>query len=308
VTPVLLIDCHNIAHAAFHAMGELDYHGRTTGVIYGFFLRVFTIAKKFNTTKLVFCWDSKKNIRKDKFAGYKDRKSKQVKAYRDKLDLDALHNQLSELRLGALPSVGFNNNLCYIGFEADDIIAAVIQRGQFPDSWISDEGIRFVIVSSDKDLYQLLSDTVVIYNLRSNSIYTQAKFEKEYHIAPDQWASAKALGGCDSDTVPGIKGIADPAKSKGSRAIKYLQGERNGKWVDAIESVDGKAIYERNLELVSLPITTRIRPKIVEDNFTKKAFIDTFDKYGFESFLRKDKLREILDHFLTGGGRNGKRK
>lgn len=298
MAPIILIDCHNVGHAAFYALGQLDFHGRRTGVIYGFLLRIFSIAKKFDTIKFIFCWDSKQSIRRAHFKGYKDRnkKNKEIKTESELLDLKALHNQLDEIRDNTLPLMGFSNNLYRNGFEADDIIAAVIRNGEFPTGWKNKKEPEFIIVSSDKDLYQLLGRYVCIYNLRAGTVYTIKKFREEYRIEPQDWVMAKAIGGCVSDTIPGIEGIADPAKSKDSRAVKYLRGELGGKWADLINSDEGRIIIDRNLPLVELPIKP-ISPVIQNDHFTKESFLDIFDQYGFESFLRKEKLREILNQF-----------
>ena len=97
---VLLIDCHSIAYAVFHAMGELDYHGRRTGVIYGFFNQILLLAKKFETNRFIFCWDSKKSVRKLIYPNYKNRTSNNTKELDtgEILDREAFYQQLDELR------------------------------------------------------------------------------------------------------------------------------------------------------------------------------------------------------------------
>lgn len=293
---VILVDCFNVGHIAFHAMGELDYHGRRTGVVYGFMLKVLHLAKTFNTNRFVFCWDSQRSVRRMMYETYKDRPKNTVKKLStgEVIDYMALHDQLISMRKYQLYQLGFANSIMYAGLEADDVVALVIKNGVLPPGWGEP---HWVIASTDRDLYQLLAHNVTIYNLKSKKTFSQAQFEKLYGITPEQWAHAKALGGCDGDTVAGIKGIADPAKSVKSRALKYLRGELTGAYKDAIESELGQYVYKRNLALVSLPVTNNLRPQLQPDQLSRDKFIQVFDELGFASFLKAEKFSEWEVHF-----------
>ena len=292
---ILLIDAYNIGHIAFHAMGELDHLGRKTGVIYGFLYQVLSLAKKHKTNRFVFCWDSKRSIRKLRYQGYKNRpKNNKVLSTGEILDKESLYIQIDQLRGRWLDQLGFKNNFCYTGLEADDTIALVIKNAIPPV-----DDIEWIIVSTDKDLYQLLAPNVTIYNTKTKSKYTQHNFKSDYGIDPSQWIHAKAIGGCDSDCIKGVEGIADPAKSKNSRAIKYILGELSdeSRYVKDIESPQGQEIYRRNLNLVKLPLLDHIIPKFKSDDFSKNKFIEIFDSFGFSSFTKKEKLDEWIGVF-----------
>jgi 5'-3' exonuclease len=293
---VILVDCFNIGHIAFHSMGELDYHGRRTGVMYGFMLKVLQLAKTFNTNRFVFCWDSQRSVRKMMYEPYKDRpKNVQKKLSTGEIiDYMALHDQLVDLRKYQLYQLGFGNSIMYAGLEADDVVALVINNGVLPPGW---EDPHWIIASTDRDLYQLLDHNVTMYNIKSKRTFNQAQFIDLYGITPRQWAHAKALGGCDGDTVAGIKGIADPAKSIKSRALKYLRGELGGKYAELIESELGQYVYKRNLALVQLPVTNNLTPQLQADQFSRDKFIQVFDELGFASFLKPEKFKEWEVHF-----------
>lgn len=111
---------------------------------------------------------------------------------------------------------------------------------------------------------------------------------------------AKAVGGCSGDGVPGIVGAADP-KSPTSKALKFVKGElRAGKIYDRIVAPAGQQVIERNLKLVKLPFRGKLikRMPLRENKFGSDRFISTFEKYGFKSFLKKNRLEKWKESFL----------
>lgn len=292
---IILVDCHSIGYAVFHAMGELDYHGRKTGIAYGFFYQLLTLASKFNTNQFVFCWDSRKSIRKLHYPNYKNRPKNNSKTLStgETLDREAFYAQMNELRQTWLPKLGFQNNFRYTGLEADDVIALVLKNGIKPEKW--PHLIHWIIVSTDRDLYQLLKPNVSLF--AKKELVTYKKFMKKYGIYPSQWIQAKALGGCHSDTIKGIPGIADPAKSEHSRALQYLRGELKGLYLERIKSKEGKRIYVRNLKLVTLPLVKFLRPYLRYDTFKLDHFVDMFDTLDFRSFFKEDTFSKWIHCF-----------
>jgi hypothetical protein len=290
--PILLVDCHNVAYSAFYSMGTLDYHGKKTGVIFGFLSQIFNLASTYETNKIVFCWDSKRSLRKQIFPAYKIKRQKELTPD-EQADLDAMRVQLAEIRDEVLPSMGFSNILRKSGYEADDLLADLVINERFPNRWIEECPTSRLLVSSDKDLYQLLRSNVTIRSLRTRSLYTRDQFRYEYNISPSEWGLAKSIGGCDSDGVPGVPGFADPAHSPNGRTIQYIRGLLSEGLTHKVESPESRKIIERNARLVTLPFRLGITPDIKEDHLDRKAFINVFDRYGFESFLRKDALAKI---------------
>jgi hypothetical protein len=252
----------------------------------------------FGTHRFVFAFDSKKSIRKLFYKPYKTRAKNDPKKMdtSEILDREALYEQLGIFRKTWLPQLGFKNIFLYSGFEADDVIALVIKNAVVPKSWPKD--IHWIIVSTDRDLYQLLAPNVSM--IAGNDLITEDVFTKKYGIKPDQWVHAKALGGCVSDTIEGIAGIADPAKSASSRAIAYLRGELKGTYLKKIQSKDAQKIYYRNLKLVSLPIHTFLHPILKNEHFCKEDFIEAFDRLDFRQFLKSDTFSKWTTFFKLG--------
>ena len=64
-----------------------------------------------------------------------------------------------------------------------------------------------VIISSDRDLYQLINPNVQIYSFLKHEMINEEYLEEHYHLNPKQWIELKMIQGDPSDNIPGIKGI-----------------------------------------------------------------------------------------------------
>jgi len=293
----LIIDCSTIIYAAFHTMGGLSYEGMETGIIYGFLKKVLSLSKRFNTSNFIFCWDHSKNYRTVAYKNYKKKRRLELTP-EEKDDKDVMLAQSMELQWKLLSTIGFMNSFIQSGYEADDIIAYWVNK-------LHDKR-DLIVISSDSDLYQLL-DRCSIFNLSSKKVITKKTFKDKYNIEPSEWAMAKAIGGCSTDEVKGIKGASDPKNPK-SKALKYIRGElTEGKIYDKIKSRLGQRRIEKNLPLVTIPYEQA--PVAMKrfiwrrDRFSREGMIETFDKYHFKSFLSKDNFSEWESAFL--GGWNG---
>jgi DNA polymerase-1 len=296
---VLIVDAMNIGHIMFHSMGELDFHGRYTGVIFGFLAKVLQLAERFNTKHFVFAWDSQQSLRRHVYEAYKDRErgTKVVRGTGEVIDYQALHDQMQELYNPVLGRLGFVNVIRWTGLEADDVIGAVVKYGQVHPAYSNGDNIEWVIVSTDRDLYQLLGSAVRMYNVSKKEEYTERHFKDEYGIEPSQWVEAKAMGGCYTDNIAGISGIADPAKSTKSRALKILRGElKDGYYVEQVNSQLGQFVINRNRLLVQLPFMPKM-PVVLPDMFNRAAFLELFDQLGFTSFLKPERWKKWEDYF-----------
>ena len=275
-------------------MGNLSYHGKPTGIIYGFLKKILTLAAQFKTSDFIFCWDAGVTHRHQAYSDYKkDRHTDMTLTQQE--DRQDMLAQAIELRMKALPSAGFRNSYIQHLYEADDLIAHWANR--LKDS-------RYVvIVSTDSDLYQLLDDYCDIWNPAQKRFITRGYFKERYGVEPDQWAMAKAIGGCAADNVKGIEGISDP-KFRTSKALKYLRGElTKGKVFDRITSEEGQKIIARNLPLVTVPYKEDKLKRMIRrrNEFTRTDFIRVFDKYHFKSFLEKDNFARWKKFFIEGG-------
>ncbi len=154
----LFLDVSNLAYRAFHTTGMLSHEGIKTGVLFGIFRDVLTLAERFgiHPDRVAFFFDARSRRRREVYADYKiNRKipeSEDAKQARMEL-----YFQLDMLHMRHLPEIGYRNIFHAEGYEADDLIASACE-----DLGASDEA---VVVSTDQDLFQLLQEgRVTIWN------------------------------------------------------------------------------------------------------------------------------------------------
>ena len=272
----LLLDCNYLCHRAKHTTGGLSYGGDATGVIYGFLKSLTGFQSLFNTSNFVFCWDSNTSKRREIYPEYKaNRKDKE---YTDEeIEFDkAFRKQIKKLRTTYLPMIGFKNVFIQRGYESDDIMASVALQ-------LSQCGNEAIIITSDHDLYQCISANVSCYNPQTNKIMTLQGFKKQYGIESYEWVLAKAIAGCTSDNIEGVKGVGEKT------AIKYLKTQlktTDKKYYD-ISCLDGKTIFERNFPLVKLPMKGTQRFKLKRDKLSEQGWYQVVKLLGMKSIREK---------------------
>jgi len=293
--PTILVDGSVLSYAALYTTGHLSYDSRKVGIIYGFLSKVLSIAQKFKTNDFIFCWDAGVSYRHNVLPQYKLRRwqHREEQTDAEKKEYESLLLQMLQLNHSVIPSLGFRNNFIQLHYEADDLLAHWVNR-------LVSKKQRVVMVTTDADMFQCLDKCDIWMPSRGGRLFTRKDFELKYGVRPDQWAMAKAIGGCSGDGVPGIEGVADP-KSASSKALKYLRGEQpKGVILDRIESREGKAIIERNFPLVCLPYREDLMKRMVRRRnvFSKRRFVRQFDKFRFESFLKKKNFKKWQQTFL----------
>ena len=268
--PTLLIDSSFIGYQALWTVGDLSYKDMPTGVIYEFLGRVRSLGDFFQSNDIVFCWDSPRSYRRKKFPFYKNRPESSPEEAQKR---STLKQQLEVLRTEILPQIGFKNQCFQDGCESDDLMAKIV-IGKLGD---------FILVTSDEDLFQCLAGNVRMFNPSKKTMMTRERFVKEYGIQPNEWAKVKAIGGCTSDTVPGVPGVGEKT------ALSYLKGTlKPGKKLNDICSASGLNIIKRNMLLVRLPISRAEEPVMEHNSFDMHAFKEVCEKYGITSFLRPE--------------------
>lgn len=282
----ILVDSNYICHLAKHAMEEFTHEDKKVGVIFGFMRQILSLAKTFKSKEFLFVWDSPHNLRKQIFPEYKLRRVEN-RSEQDQFYDDLAFKQFNILRTEIIPGLyGEKRNYMFDGFEADDIIARIVQSCFTED---------FMVVSSDEDLYQLLdNDRVKMYKIRSKTVYTERSLLEEYECRPKDWASVKAIAGCKSDEIPGVPNVGYKT------AVKFLRGNlkvTTKAFADIRKEMSG--IIKRNEALVTLPLkgTPFVKvPPFVNPSFD--YFLNMSNMYGFASFLYPDaikKWKETLD-------------
>ena len=229
---IILVDGNNLLFRSYYATaytGNMmkNSKGFPTNGLYGFINMMNRIIKEEDPQYILVAFDKGKTFRHDKYEVYKAGRQ----AMPDELKLQF---PVAKELLGAMGIKYFEID----NYEADDIIGTM--------SKIVDEEDEFIatIVSSDKDLLQLISDEVTVKLLKSNDhiMMTPEVFRETYKVDPIRMIDLKALMGDSSDNIPGVKGIGE--KTAISLIEKYGSLEN---LYNNLDSVTGKT--KEKLEL-----------------------------------------------------------
>lgn len=269
----LLVDIRGVLYASyFWARKEYDaenQHEFESAVLFRFFTKLRCAHYYANTNRIIFCCDSATSKRKEIYADYKGKRTKDEYFDRYRAFFLKVQNEI-------LPFMGFKNILTADGLEADDIIASIcLQESKLP----------IVIYSEDGDLYQCLKHNVHMMSIKRASLDNDAtimypsKFEKLFGIPCSRWAEVKSMAGCTTDNVKGIENVGE------GRAIKYLLGELpNGMVKSRIErSAD---VIEFTKRLVKLPFDGVVIPFTWQpDDFNKDNILKVIEEYSLTSMM-----------------------
>jgi DNA polymerase-1 len=186
---LFVIDGSYLLYRSFYAIKPLyNASGIPTQAVYGFCRAIKKIIADFAPQYLVVAWDSKvKSFRYETFPAYK--------ATRQKPPSELFIQK--EYIISFLDAVKIAQITCD-GYEGDDVIASVTKH--FPDSQI-------VLVCPDKDMYQLLSPRVLIFDPFKNRLIDEETFAKENGFTAAKIPFYYALLGDSSDNIPGVSGI-----------------------------------------------------------------------------------------------------
>ncbi len=229
---LFLIDTFGFIFRAYHARARQaaapmrTSTGIPTEAVYIFnnMLRKLTSAYKPEYIAAVF-ESSVPTFREQEFAEYKANRAEMP---------DELASQIRRIR--HLLEIMRIPILEYKGFEADDVIGAIARKAE-------ESGADVVIVSSDKDMLQLVTDRVSMYNpIFEDLWYDPAKVEEKMGVRPEQVADLLALKGDAIDNIPGAPGIGD----KGARDLIARFGSVEGALEHAAE-VERK-MYRESLQ------------------------------------------------------------
>ena len=171
--------------------------GIPTGMLTGFMNFIASLGKEFPTDYIVFALDSESETFRKKL--YPEYKTNRKEVEEDlKIQLPIAINLIKEM--------GFKM-IEVPGFESDDIIASL-------STLASNKGIDVKIISSDKDMYQLLNNKIKIFDPMKKQEIGERECIEKFNVAPKDFINFQALVGDSSDNIPGVKGIGEKTASK----------------------------------------------------------------------------------------------
>jgi len=287
---LLLIDGHSLAFRAFYALSPDSFmtpNGQHTNAVHGFISMMLNILQNEKPTHLAVAFDlSRSSFRTEEYPEYKGTRGETPPEF----------NGQTELLREALEAMGIIT-LTRENYEADDILASLADQG-------CAAGYRVLLVSGDRDTFQLIQDDVTILypvkGVMNLARMNDAAVLEKYGIHAKQYPDLAALVGETSDNLPGIPGVGPKT------AAKWLQQYGDLQSVLAAENdIPGK-VGESLREHRELAVRNRRLNHLVRDldiGYTFDAFtLKPVDEARVRENFGKLHFRSLLERVLKGLG------
>ena len=296
---LLLIDGNSIMNRAFYGiMGSkmlMTKDGKYTNAIYGFLAIMFKILEDLKPEYMAVSFDLKAPTARHKMYS-------EYKANRH-----GMPNELAE-QMPLIKEVLRAMNIDIVekeGYEGDDILGTLAKYGE-------KEGLEVVILSGDRDTFQLATDKVTIRIPRTKAgkteteDYDRKKVEEEYGLTPKSLIEVKGLQGDSSDNIPGVPGIGPKSAisliqkygtiEKLYEAIDEGKDELKGKQREAIIANREMAFLSKELGTINVdvPLDDTLEQLKIED-WDKQKVLEIFENLNFKRYIEKFGLDKLED-------------
>lgn len=239
---LMIIDLNNLIFRAYYGMKPLSVDGQSTQALYGSAKIILNLLREHNPDKLIIADESKNNFRSDLYVDYKKNRSKKPDDLRSQIKL--VHEMVDLMNI---------KRISIDGYEADDVIASAVEK-------FKNDFNEILIISSDKDLMQLVCDNVFMYNDLLKKKYTKKEVYEKFQVNPEQIHDYLSIVGDKSDNIPGMVGVGDKGALEILKACSSLE--------NAFENPElfkhRKKIYEgltihKDLSLLSVKLVALVK-------------------------------------------------
>jgi DNA polymerase-1 len=272
----------------------LSPNGQRIGGIVGYMKTLQKLSREIKPDRIIICWDGQGGSarRRSENKNYKEgRKPLRLNWNNDLNEEETLKNKLWQTSR----IMEYLNNLpvCQLMFastEADDIISLVCK--ELPDD-------QKVIISSDKDFYQLLDDKTIIFRPVQNQLLNRNKIIEEFGIHPNNFAISRAICGDNSDNLSGIKGAGLATVAK---RLPFLKEEKSATFEDVYE-------YCRQDTKIKLYENILSSKDVIQNNYklmqlyapSVAPYIKTGVREALENYPKGLNKTEVRKMFMTDG-------
>jgi len=279
---LFLIDGNSLVYRAFFALPEsiATSDGRPTNAIFGFASMLVKIITDYGIKPTVVVWDAGSSGRKEVYSDYKAQRAERP---------SLLGEQWPAFE-PLVEAFGYQN-IRVKGFEADDVIATLTDRAK-------QAGIDVMVVTGDRDAYQLVDDGHVKIMTTSRGITDTRVYDREgvvdrYGIPPELIPDFIGLKGDTSDNIPGVPGIGDKTAAQLLNQFGTLE-----EVLDHVDDVSGKKRQENLREhasdaRVSKQLATMFRDVEVDFDVAAAAAGEP-DRSRLRETFREFELRDPL--------------
>ncbi|MGZ4237366.1 MAG: 5'-3' exonuclease H3TH domain-containing protein, partial [Solirubrobacteraceae bacterium] len=222
---LFLIDGNSLAYRAFFALPEsiATSTGVPTNAIFGFASMLVKILTDYGPRATVVVWDAGDTGRREVYSEYKAQRTTRP---------DLLKEQWPHLE-PLVDAFGYRN-LRVAGYEADDVIASIVEKAR-----TADPPIPVMVVTGDRDAYQLVQDGLIRIMTTSRGITDTRVYDRDgvidrYGIPPELIPDFIGLKGDTSDNIPGVPGIGDKTAAELLQRFGSLENV-----LDSVEEISG---------------------------------------------------------------------
>ena len=289
---VILVDGNNLMFRSYYAtvysgnsMKTKD--GFPTNALYGFINMINKIISEEQPKYLMVAFDIGKTFRHDNYTEYKGGRIETPD------DLKLQFPKAKEI----LEAMGIKYLECE-GYEADDIIGTFAKMVDNNDEYIA------TIVSSDKDLLQLISNDVEVKLLKQKDYIRMNRdvFFETYGIEPIKMIDLKALMGDSSDNIPGVKGIGEKTALKLLQKYNSIENiyvninEITGAAKTKLEDGKDSAFMSKSLATIYTEVPLNVTFEDIQYTGNhKEELLKIYNELEFYSFLKKEQSNKTVE-------------
>ena len=284
---ILLLDGNSLINRAFYAMPLLtNKNGEYTNGVYGFLNIFFKLYDEEKPDYCIVCFDVHQPT-------FRHIEYKEYKGTRKGMP-EELRPQMATLKkiLKAMNIATFEMG----GFEADDLLGTFAKKA---DS----KNINSVIVSGDRDLLQLASDSVKIRipkTKQGSTIiedYNAKDVMEVYGVTPEEFIEVKALMGDTSDNVPGVPSIGEKTAIKIIQQYKSVENAiENAADVKPKKASENLVIYKEQALMSKWLVTIKTDVEIEEQDFSFAKVENMFNEDSYALF-KEYEFKSMLKYF-----------
>ncbi len=277
---LFILDGFSIIHQSYYAVkSELtNPEGVPVKAVFAFLRTLHRILDQQKPSHIIVAMDAKgPSFRKELFPDYKANRKETPEDLVPQFDI--INDFLDAHDITAIEKQGF---------EADDVIGTLAMRAE-------KAGFDVFLVSRDKDLKQLLTGHVKIFNPKDDSLYGTDELEKDTGLTPAQFVDFLGLQGDTSDNIPGVPGVG-PKTALGLLAdygtidgvYEHLDDIKKKKLKEKLSENKDSALLSRKLAVIQTDVPvdcdfeeTAVKPDDID------RIKDIYARHGFNSMLEK---------------------
>jgi len=275
---LVLVDASSYLYRAFHALPALsNSRGEPTGAVLGVLNMLAKFLKECRPKRIALVFDAPgRTFRDDLFAEYKAHRTPMSDDLRAQIE-----PLLAILRAQGLPLLRIQ------GVEADDVIGTLACRA-------ARAGQTVLISTGDKDMAQLVDDSITLVNTMSNTVLDRAGVKAKFDVFPEQIIDYLALVGDSSDNIPGIDKVGPKTAAKFLNQYQTLDN-----LIRNVQQVSGKVGENLRAGLETLELSRKLATihsdlelsttleELVPGQPDTERLRELYTRYELRAFLRQ---------------------